>query len=192
MNIEISAATMRPALRKLFRTPKTRDRKKRATASTRAVSGLERKYQEMLGEIKKLESAEYEWVGVDGFKQAENYWRDRLTSLRSTLVALERSIRMFDPKWAAKSSMVPKMTMHGRPLLPRGVFHSALVKVLRSASEALLIKDIVARIASALGLPTDRRDQRQRLYAMTYSSLRLNLAKGRVDYVGVPAKWFAV
>jgi hypothetical protein len=45
------------------------------------ANSLERKYRETLGEIKKLEAAEYEWVGVEGYKLAEDYWRKRLRRL---------------------------------------------------------------------------------------------------------------
>ncbi|HEV2561558.1 MAG TPA: hypothetical protein VGT78_05400 [Rhizomicrobium sp.] len=179
--------------RRSFPKLKERQRNTLPASKSRAVSGLETKYREMLGEKKKLQEAEYEWVGVNGYELAAKYYRERLYHLNSTLSHLEQSIRMFDTKWQRKRLMAPKVLKLGRPLLPKMQFQRALVRIFRSATEPLTVKDIAARIAFDLRLPMNRRDQRQRLWAMTYCSLRSNYDHGYVDCLDCkPAKWFAV
>jgi hypothetical protein len=173
-----------------FQLPKQRVRKKVPPSGTYAVGALERKYQDTLGEIKTLEGAEYEWVGKDGFKLAEDYWRDRQRSLHSTLIALEKSIRMFDQKWSRKSLMVPTIRRNARPLFERTVFQKALIGLLRCATERLSILEIAEKLAPELGLPTPSAEQRARLRAMAYSSLRGYYDKGFVDCEGTPPRWF--
>ena len=167
-------------------------RPKLATHPIRAANALECKYRETLGEIKKLEMAEYEWTDRIGYEDAEKWWRDRLKQLLSTLASLERSIRLFDPKWQRKSLMIPILKQRTRPLLPKGAFQRALVEVMRDAKEPLLASEIAMRIASQLGLPIRLHDQRLRLSRMALSSLRSFQSKGRVGFMGSPAKWFAV
>ena len=167
-----------------------RPRTKLAAHPVRAANALELKYQETLGEIKKLETAEYEWIGRAGFDGAEKWWRDRLKQLHSTLASLERSIRLFDPKWQRKSLMIPMVRRNARPLLPKGAFQRALIYVLRNATGPLRANEIAMRIASQLGLSTRFSEQRLRIIKMAHGSLRSNQSKGRVECVGSPAKWF--
>ena|ERR1700743_2829351 len=156
-----------------------------------AAHALERKYQETLGEIAKLEDAEYEWVGREGFGGAEQWWRDRLKRLHETLMTLEKSIRMFDPKWERKALMTPYKL--GTPRrMPRGVFYMALIRTITAAEGPLLVSELAARTATNLGLPMDRRDQRQRHYGMASNALKGLRKQGYVGCTGSPAKWFAL
>jgi hypothetical protein len=156
---------------------------------TVAVRALQKKYSYTLGEIEKLENAEYEWVGVEGYALAEQYWRERLKTLNTTLAALERSIRMFDPKWLAKSTMKACSAWKQRPLARSGEFTGALVRILSNASEPILTSDIAILIAGELRIPISRRDQRQRLYQMAYQRLRSARDRGDVVSSGLPNKW---
>jgi hypothetical protein len=172
-----------------------RIRNKVPASPIRAVSGMEEKYQRIMGEIKELESAEYDWVGREGFKMAEDYYRDRMNHLKSTLWALEKSIRQFDPKWTRKALMTPKRTNLTRPLGKRNTLQDALVQILRRATQPLTIPELVLNVGAKLGLKTRTHDQRAVLYRRLYGSLRRYYDKGFVDCIdcdGSPNKWWAV
>ncbi len=166
-------------------------RKVIAANPSAVLNALERKYQETLGAKKALQESEYEWQGFDGFEMAETRYLERLSQLNTTLAALEKSIRTFDPDWLRKRMMAPKVS-RSSPHLPKGTLKPVIVKVLRDASEPLTVKDIAARVAQKLGLPMHRRDQRQRLWIGTYNALRSACDSGYVKCLDChPAKWFA-
>ena len=189
---EISAPAVGDGSRNRYPPPKTRNRNTLPASPIQSVRGLERKYRETLGELKALQEAEYEWVGREGFALAEQYYYQRLESLRTTLTTIEKAIRMFDPKWERKRQMAPTPPKSTSRLLPKGRLGKALIRVLKEEPEPLLVMDLAGRVAAALHLPFTSLDQRQRVWRMTYSALRQFYTAGYADSIGKPAKWFAV
>jgi len=173
-----------------FQPIKKRDRKKQWKTGSHAITALERKFQETLGQLKQLDEAEYEWDKRSGFELAEKYEAELRARLRAALVSLENAIRLISPDWDRKHLMKPKVTRQTRPMFPRGQFQNALIACLRKATAALTIYEIVEIVAPKLGLPNPTADQRRRMRIMARSSLRGYYDKGFVDCVGEPAKWF--
>jgi hypothetical protein len=174
-----------------FQPIKKRDRKKQWVTGSHAISALERKFQETLGQIKQLDEAEYEWDKRSGFDLAEKYEAELRARLRAALVSLENAIRLICPDWNRKHLMKPKATRQTRPMFPRGQFQNAVITCLRRAVAPLTVYEIVEIVAPKLGLPNPTADQRRRMRIMARSSLRGYYDKGFVDCVGEPAKWFA-
>lgn len=56
-----------------FQPIKKPDRKKKWATGSHAISALERKLQETLGQIKQLDEAEYEWDKRSGFALADTH-----------------------------------------------------------------------------------------------------------------------
>ena len=151
--------------------------------STHVLNALERQYQLTLGHIRRLETAEYEWEGVEGYHEAARYWQERMKGYRRTLAALEKSIRLFDPKWERKALMVPKKTIRMRPKVETTKFQSALWRALRSSTEPLTNKEIGLRIAADLSLPISRPHQRAELFERVRATLANYRKLGFVERV---------
>jgi len=79
-----------------------RQRRKIPPSGSHAIGALERKYQKTPEQLKQLEDADYEWEGRSGFDLANRYEIELRGRLRASLVSLENSIRMLDPKWSGK------------------------------------------------------------------------------------------
>ena len=175
-----------------FSKVKKRVRNKVPSSGTHAIDALERKYRETLGQIKQLDEALYEWDGRSGFDLANKYEIELRARLRASLVSLENSIRLLDPKWNRKHLLVPKIKHQTSPMFERTIFQTALVALLCRAAEPLTIFQIVAKLAPGLGLPNPSADQRRRLRAMADGTLRRYYVKGFVDCdEAKPARWFA-
>ena len=85
-----------------FPAPTKRERNKVPSSGSHVIGGLERKYQETIGEIKQLDEALYEWDGRAGFALANKYEIELRARHRASLVSLENSIRLLDSKWNRK------------------------------------------------------------------------------------------
>jgi hypothetical protein len=155
-----------------------------------AISALERQYETILGEIQKLEEAQYEWVGVDGFEQAEKYYHNKMHELHNSKAAIERAIKLFAPRWD-RSKLTPKKR-HGTSRLFNNptTFQSSVWRAMRKSGKALKVAEIAAEVAADLGLRTNIRDQRQRLYGMTHNILIAYSKKGLVAATGSPKRWY--
>ncbi|MES2292990.1 MAG: hypothetical protein V4527_06815 [Pseudomonadota bacterium] len=175
--------------------PRLKGRKPRTLppAGSPVISGLERKYQETLGSLKKLQEQEFDWEGFAGYEEATANFYLRLRELEKTLVCLEGSIRQFDPNWVygRKRHMEPKVK-RSSPMLPKNSFKPALISVLRRAAQPLTVKEIADESAKELGLPMNSRGERQRVWGLTYNALRASLDQGYVVcFEGSPARWSA-
>lgn len=189
---ETTAPEVGDGSRNRYPPPKERNRNTLPASPLQSVRGLERKYRETLGELKALQEAEYEWVGRDGFALAEQYYYQRLESLRGTLTTIEKAIRMFDSKWERKRQMAPTLLKSTSPLLRKGRLGKALIRILKEEAQPLLVMDLAGRLAATLHLPFGSLAQRQRVWGMTYSALRQFYNAGYVVSIGKPAKWSAV
>jgi hypothetical protein len=159
----------------------------------RVVNGLERKYMRILAEIKRFQDAQYDWVGVSGFAEAEKYYWENMRRLKENLAAVDRAIRLFDPKWPRKSLMRPMRAYSLRRRVSATDFQASVLTVMEEAAVPLKIADITKKVAADLDLPTKLRDQRQRLYNQTYSFLRGYEEKGFAGRdSGAPARWYLI
>lgn len=172
-----------------FNPPSPRDRRLKGGPPNKSISGLERKYRETLGEIKKLREEELDWQGFDGFEQADATYKRRLKQLNDQLVAIEQSIRLFDPDWLRKRHMAP-LARRSSPLLSKGVFRKALLKILREAQQPLTVANIAENVARELILPMGTRAERQKMWQTTYNALRsLEARKSVTCLCSSPSLW---
>jgi hypothetical protein len=157
-----------------------------------AISALERQYETILGEIQKLEEAEYEWVGVSGFEQAEKYFHNKMYELHNSKAAIEKSIKLFAPRWD-RSKIAPKKRQETSRLFDSPTtFQSAVWRAMRKSGKALKVAEIVSEVAADLGQKINISDQRRRLRNMTNAILSAYRKKGLVAATGSPARWYMI
>ena len=180
-----------PVPQRSFAQLKPPQRKSGIGTSSPVLSALEREYQQALGEKKKLQEAEYEWHGFNGFEMAEETYLRRLAQIEGTIKALERSIRIFDPEWSRKRQMAPKVR-RSSPKLPKGTFKPAFVEVLQATRDPLTVKEIAALAAQKLGVPMHSYEQQRRIWRQTYAALRSAYDRGYVICLDChPSKWLS-
>lgn len=155
----------------------------------RSISGLEKKYRETLGELKKLREEEYDWQGFNGFELAEEAYSRQLQQLNDQLAAVEKTIRLFDPEWRRKRQMAP--LNRGTPhRLRRGAFKKAVMEVLREAVQPLTVAEIAQRAAIDLDLPMQSSEERQKSWMTTYAALQsLALKNVTICLSNSPSLW---
>lgn len=192
MNCEVLPAASEIAPRR-FKPVYTGPRERVPFSGSMSINALERKFQETLGEIKRLDEALYDWDGRDGFDLASKYEIELRARHQAALISLENSIRILDPKCDRKRLMAPKIKRGPRrPLFEDRKFQNALVALLRREPRGWSTNEIALELAPQLGLPNPTADQRRRMRGMAYGSLRKYYDKGLVDCVGSnPARWFA-
>ena len=158
-----------------------------------AVFALEREYQWLLGELSKLESAQYEWEGRDQYEEAHRYWKEKRNSLLERLVNIESTIRLYNPHWD-RSRMVPKRSQETRRLLDDATqFQIAMWAHMRAAGEPVKVSEIAQSVAAKLALPYRDGDEKVRIYRMVYATLHSYRSKGLVKSdLGRPARWSIV
>jgi hypothetical protein len=157
---------------------------------THVVAGLQRTYETILGEKKRLEKAEYEWEGVENYQMALDYYEQATRVLDNLLNAIETTIRLFEPKWD-RSKPQPRVRQLGpKTSKQRSDIVASVFEILRSALAPLTIAEIAQKVAVNLGVKTTRRDQRERMYSAVHSNLKRYHAKGLVVRTpDKPARW---
>lgn len=155
------------------------------------VAGLERTYETVLGEKKRLENAEYGWEGANGYQEALEYWLKAGETLDNLLRAIETTIRLFEPKWDP-TKLKPKIRhLTKRQVTDADGVAGGLFRVLRNMMAPLTVAELVIRVGEHLELPTGRPDQRSRLYRAIYAALKRYEEKNIVTCAGGrPARWF--